>query len=120
MRGRAIKETRRFCNPKVTQFGRIGHPAPLDRKMVRCAGVTFEDRQEGTKWTLRKYDPYPPDWPAMDVWTMQQLIPVEQQSKRGVGYSNQRPVPEEFVPDDVKEFGIAQLVRMRLNGQVRG
>jgi len=119
MRGR---ETRRFCNPKVTTFGRIGHPAPLDRKMVRCAGVTFEDRQEGRKWTFRKYDAYRDLWPAVEVWTVQVLLPVRQQRKGPTvsGYGPQTPVTFEAVPDEVREYAMAELVRLRLRGEVRG
>jgi hypothetical protein len=110
---------RRFSNPRPTQYGRIGHPGPIDRKLVRCAGITFEDRQEGKKWTYRMYEAYRDQWPECEVWTVQVLIPVEKQSARGVGYSNQRPIPEEHVPQEVREFALAHLVRMRLNGQVR-
>ena len=114
-----MREQRRLCNPKPTQYGRIGHPAAIDRKLVRCAGVTFEDRQEGKKWTYRKYDAYKDQFPAMDVWTVQVLLPVRKQRQSMEGYGPQTPVREEDVPGEVRDFAVAHLVRMRLNGQVR-
>ena len=112
--------TRRFCNPKVTQFGRIGHPGAIERRLVRCAGVTFEDRQLGRKWTYRKYDAYNNLWPAMDVWTVQTLSPVSrQEGVRGQAYGNQSRVEEQYVPEEVKAFAVAELVRLRLRGKVR-
>jgi hypothetical protein len=111
---------RRFNNPKPTMWGRIGHPAPLDRKLVRCAGVTFEDRQTGQMWTLRKYEAYSNEWPEVDVWTVRDLLPVKDQDKRnrGMGYGNQRKVEEADVPADVREFALSTLVMFRLRGRV--
>jgi hypothetical protein len=98
-------------------MGRIGHPAPLGRKMVRCVGVVFEDRWEGKKWTLRMYEAYRDEWPAVDVWTVQRLSPA---SHQGTVYENQRPVGEDGVPEEVKAHALAELVKLRLRGMVRG
>jgi hypothetical protein len=111
----------RFTRPQVTTSGRIGHPVALDRKLVKCAGVSFEDRWEGKRWTFRKYDAYRDLYPAMDIWTVQVLLPVKLQRGPGTsGYGPQTPVTEEAVPDEVKEYAMAQLVRLRLKGEVRG
>jgi hypothetical protein len=114
--------SRRFCNPRLTQMGRIGHPIAIQRKLVKCVGVTFEDRQEGKLWTFRKYDAYSTEWPAMDVWTVQVLVPVKMQGRftKTAGYGPQTPVPEEEVPEEVTQFAMAELVRQRLLGRVRG
>jgi hypothetical protein len=108
----------RFGKSHVTTMGRIGHPAPLGRKMVRCVGVVFEDRWEGKKWTLRMYEAYRDEWPAVDVWTVQHLEGAHRD--RGSVYSNQRPVGEDRVPDEVKAHALAELVKLRLRGEVRG
>jgi hypothetical protein len=119
LKRRPVVLQRRFCNPKFTKFGRIGHPAPLDRKLVRCAGLMFEDRFEGKKWTYRKYEAYDDLWPEVDVWTVQVLLPVKKQGALSLeGYGNQTPVPEEEVPEEVKQYARAELVRLRLTGKV--
>ena len=112
--------TRRFSNVRATQFGRVGHPAPLDRKLVKCAGVTFEDRKEGKMYTFRKYEAYRDEWPEVDVWTVRDLLPVKDQDSRmrGIGYGNQRKVEEADVPAEVREFALAMLVQFRLQGRV--
>lgn len=114
--------SRRFGVATLTSSGRIGHPGALDRKLVKCVGVTFEDRQEGKKWTFRKYDAYRNLWPAVEVWTVQVLLPVRQQRKGPTvsGYGPQTPVTFEAVPDEVREYAMAELVRLRLKGEVRG
>ena len=82
--------------------------------------MTFEDRFEGKKWTLRKYEAYGPDWPPMDVWTVQTLVPVFRQgSHHHDAYSHQARIEEQYVPDEVKAFAVAELVRLRLRGKVR-
>ena len=112
---------RRFCTPKVTRYGRIGHPGAIDRKLVPCVGVVFEDRREGCKWTFRMYEAYGPDWPAMDVWTVQRLMPVNRQGgSRSEAYGNQQSITVEAVPEDVQAFAMAELVRLRLKGKVDG
>ena len=113
--------TRRFGRPMRTVFGRIGHPGAIDRRLVRCAGVAFEDRQEGKLWTFRKYEAYGPDWPPMDVWTVRVLIPVKRQGRvSGEAYGIQTPVTAEAVPEEVVRFALAELVKMRMKGQVDG
>jgi hypothetical protein len=88
--------------------------------MVKCAGVTFEDRHLGKKWTLRMYEAYGRDWPPMDVWTVQVLVHVRQQGRftKTGGYGPQTRVEEAEVPDEVKTFALAELVRLRLVGKV--
>jgi hypothetical protein len=110
---------RRFCTPKVTKFGRIGHPGAIERRLVPCVGVTFEDRAFGKKWTFRMYAAYGKDWPPMDVWTVQVLTHVNSKAHdRGVAYGNQVKVEEADVPADVRAFALAELVRLRLRGKV--
>ena len=110
---------RRFCTPKVTRYGRIGHPGAVERRLVRCAGVTFEDRAFKKKWTYRKYEAYGPDWPAMDVWTVQVLLTVKRKGQIvGDTFGPQTPVRDEDVPADVRAFALAELVRLRLSGKV--
>ena len=110
--------TRRFTNPKKTTFGRIGHPAPLDRKLVRCVGVTFGDQKLQKKWTFRRYEAYRDEWPQVDVWTVQvQMLPTRR-GQTVPAWGPQTPVGEDYVPDEVKQFAWAELVRLRLRGQV--
>lgn len=113
-----MREQRRFFNPKPTKYGRIGHPAALDRKLVRCAGVTFIDKKEGKKWTFRMYEKYRDQWPELAVWTVQILMPTNTRAHTPDGYGPQTKVEEEDVPGEVREFALACLVRFRLNGQV--
>ena len=47
----------------ITTSGRIGHPMAMERKLVRCAGVTFEDKKEDKRWTYRRYEAYRDQWP---------------------------------------------------------
>lgn len=110
----------RFGRTHVTTMGRIGHPAPLGRRMVRCVGVVFEDRWEGRKWTLRMFEAYGDEWPAVDVWTVQTLSPVWRDYNASTVYGNQRPITFEAVPDEVRAHAMAELVRLRLKGEVRG
>jgi len=114
--------TRRFYNPRLTMQGRIGHPGPIDRKLVKCVGVIFEDRQEGKMWTFRKYDAYGTLWPEVDVWTVQVLVPVKMQGRftKTAGYGPQTAIIVTDVPEEVKQFAMAELVRNRLLGKVRG
>ena len=110
----------RFFKVRVTTHGRIGHPGAIDRKLVKCVGLKFEDRATNKEWTFRKYDAYGPDWPAMDVWTVSVLLPVNAKDRtRGMAYGPQTPVTVEAVPEEVVAFAIAELVRLRLRGEVR-
>jgi hypothetical protein len=110
--------SRRFRNPKKTGFGRIGHPAALDRKLVRCIGVTFSDDMLRKKWTFRRYEAYRDEWPEVDVWTVQvQMLPTRR-GQTVPGWGAQTPVREQDIPDEVKQFAWAELVRLRLRGKV--
>jgi hypothetical protein len=109
---------RRFTNPKKTSFGRIGHPAPLDRKLVRCIGVTFGDVKLDRKWTFRRYEAYRDEWPEVDVWTVQVLIYPTRRGQIVPQHGPQTAIDESEVPIEVREFAWAELVRLRLRGRV--
>lgn len=109
---------RRFTNPKATKFGRIGHPGAIERRLVRCAGVTFGDQMLHKKWTFRRYEAYGKDWPAMDVWTVQISLPPTRKGQTIPGWGTQTPVREADVPAEVKEFAWAELVRLRMKGVI--
>jgi hypothetical protein len=109
---------RRFTNPKRTLWGRIGHPGAIERRLVRCGGVTFGDQMLRKKWTFRRYEAYGQDWPAMDVWTVQVQIAPTRRGQIIPGWGPQTPVREADVPEEVKEFAWAELVRMRMKGRL--
>jgi len=82
--------------------------------MIRCAGVIFNDTSTKTRWTLRIFDPYE-TWPGVTVWLMSK---AEHPDHYG-GYSAygvNTVCPEADVPDEVREFAMANLVRFRLKG----
>ena len=98
-------------------MGRIGHPGAIGNKMVKCAGVMFEDRATRKKWTYRKYDAYSEAWPEMDIWTVQVIVPSRSRNRDIPTWGPQTPVREQDVPDDVRAYALAQLVRLRLRGE---
>jgi hypothetical protein len=107
-----------FGRSVVTERGRIGHPGAIDRKLVRCIGVTFEDRRLRCSWTFRMYEAYGPNWPAMDVWTVREET---QKKHKGVYHpilGNQRVVEADDVPEVVKAHAMSELVRLRLRGKL--
>jgi hypothetical protein len=110
--------TRRFTNPKRTLWGRIGHPAALDRKLVRCAGVTFGDMMLRKKWTFRLYEAYRDEWPETNVWTVQEQMLPTRRGQTVPGWGPQTRVNEADVPDEVKQFAWAELVRLRMRGRI--
>ena len=54
------------------------------------------------------------------MWTVQVLLPVSRLRPTVKGYGPQTPVMEADVPEEVKAYAIAELVRLRLHGLVRG
>jgi hypothetical protein len=104
-----------FGKSIVTERGRIGHPGAIDRKLVRCVGVTFEDYARSCTWTFRMYEAYGPDWPAMDVWTVRYQV---DRGPKGFSLSNQAPVATDDVPEVVRAHALSELVRLRLRGKV--
>ena len=111
---------RRFVNHELTKMGRVGHPIAISRKLVKCAGVAFEDKATGKRWTFRMYEAYGDEWPAMDIWTVQVLAYVNSKDRmRGMAFGPQTKVEEADVPTEVREHAIAELVKLRLKGAIR-
>jgi hypothetical protein len=110
----------RFVNHELTKMGRIGHPVAVTRKLVKCAGVAFEDRATNKRWTFRMYEAYGDEWPAMDIWTVQVLTYVNSKERnRGMAYGPQTPVDALAVPEEVRDHAMAELVKLRLRGAIR-
>lgn len=110
MRSPAFDRTRTFMR------GRIGHPSNqgymAGDRMHRCAGVEFQD-YDRTKWSCRYYDDV-----AYPIWTRAELRPNSKHGKP-TGYRPMTVIPEADVPQEVVEFAKAELVRLRLLGQIQ-
>lgn len=85
-------------------------------RMIPCAGVRFGDQALGCEWVVRLYHPYE-RWPEMEVWTKSLREPNSRTGIMAVG--TQEVVPTESIADEVREFGMAQLVKFRLQGRVK-
>jgi hypothetical protein len=111
---------RRFCNPKLTFFGKAGHPRTTagDPHFIKCVGVVFRDQKLHCRWTFRMYHAVD-NWPAMDIWTREEATPRKGGHRYTLtGYGNQARVEEAEVPPEVDAFARAFLVTQRLKGRV--
>lgn len=107
-----MRPLRQFGNPKPSRQGRIGHPGQETNKLFLCAGVIFTELYNGDRWCLRLY-PAQGDYPAVTVWTRAERV----QKGPASTYLPQRVWQEADLPSALRDYGYAELVRLRLKGR---